>query len=193
MEYVDGKNVKELINERGMLPIGVSLTVGKQLCRALEAAHEEGVIHRDIKPHNMVLDARGFLKVMDFGIACIADVPDAEPQKERLTEVGAAIGTPEYMAPEQLLGTPVDGRADIYAAGAVLYECLTAKVVFEAPTLPALMVKHLEEEPQDPRAVNADIPDQFAEVVLKALSKEPGDRFETASAMYQALDAVRLT
>jgi serine/threonine protein kinase len=75
----------------------------------------------------------------------------------------------------------------------VLYECLTAKVVFEAPTLPALMVKHLEEEPQDPRAVNADIPDQFAEVVLKALSKEPGDRFETASAMYQALDAVRLT
>jgi HAMP domain-containing protein len=193
MEYVDGKNVKELIHERGMLPIGVTLTVGKQLCRALEVAHEEGVIHRDIKPHNMVLDARGFLKVMDFGIACIAEVPDAEPQKERLTEVGAAVGTPEYMAPEQLLGTPVDGRADIYAAGAVLYECLTAKVVFEAPTLPALMVKHLEEEPQDPRAVNADIPDQFAEVVLKALSKEPGDRFETASAMYQALDAVRLT
>ena len=192
MEYVDGKNVKELIQERGMLPVGVTLTVGKQLCRALEVAHEEGVIHRDIKPHNMVLNAGGFLKVMDFGIACLAEVPEAPARTDRLTEVGAAIGTPEYMAPEQLLGQPIDGRADIYAAGAVLYECLTARVVFEAPTLPALMVKHLEEEPQHPRVFNADVPDELAEVVLKALSKEAEDRYQTANEMYQALDSVRL-
>ncbi len=192
MEYVDGKNLKELIHERGTLPSSVTLTVGKQLCRALEVAHEEGVIHRDIKPHNMVLDARGFLKVMDFGIACLAEVPDAPERKERLTEVGAAIGTPEYMAPEQLLGQPIDGRTDIYAAGAVLFECLTGRVVFDAPTLPALMAKHIEEKPEDPRVFNPEITEALASVILKALSSEADDRFATATELYKALDAIRL-
>ncbi len=192
MEYVDGKNLKELIHQRGTLPASVTLTVGKQLCRALEVAHEEGVIHRDIKPHNMVLDARGFLKVMDFGIACLAEVPDAPERRERLTEVGAAVGTPEYMAPEQLLGQPIDARADIYAAGAVLFECLTGRVVFDAPTLPALMAKHIEEDADDPRTLNPDVPEELAELVLKALAKEADDRFASASELYQALDAIRL-
>jgi len=192
MEFVDGKNLKDLIRERGRMPPSVALTVGKQLCRALEVAHEEGVIHRDIKPHNMVLDARGFLKVMDFGIACLAEVAPGQQQKERLTATGAAIGTPDYMPAEQLLGEQVDARADIYAAGAVMYECLTGKVVFEAPSLPALMAKHFEEEPADPRTISPDVPESLALIVLKALSKERDQRYAAAKEMYQALDAVRL-
>ncbi|HKC38078.1 MAG TPA: serine/threonine-protein kinase, partial [Gemmatimonadales bacterium] len=158
-------------------------TVGKQLCRALEVAHAEGVIHRDIKPQNIVVEPSGFLKVMDFGIARLAN----PPKGKGLTEAGTSIGTPDYMSPEQLSGAELDPRSDLYAAGVVLFECLTGRVPFEAETTWALVAKHLEEEPPDPRTLNADVPAELAAVILKAMAKSPADRFATAAEMHDAL------
>src|SRR5207248_494367 len=190
MEFVEGTSLKDLIRKGGHLPAGVALTVGKQLCRALEVAHEEGVIHRDIKPQNMVVDPAGFLKVMDFGIARLAEAKQQEAKG--LTAAGVAIGTPEYMPPEQLMGEELDSRADLYSAGAVLYECVTGQPVFNAPTVTALMVKHLEEQPKDPREIVPDVPPALAAVILKALAKKREARWQTAVEMHEALDAVRV-
>jgi len=183
MEYVEGTSLKQLITSRGKLPVAVTLTVGKQLCRALEVAHAEGVIHRDIKPQNIVVEPSGFLKVMDFGIARLAN----PPKGKGLTEAGTSIGTPDYMSPEQLSGAELDPRSDLYAAGVVLFECLTGRVPFEAETTWALVAKHLEEEPPDPRKLNADVPAGLAMVILKAMAKQPADRYATASDMHDAL------
>jgi len=183
MEYVEGTSLKQLIGSRGKLPVEVTLTVGKQLCRALEVAHAEGVIHRDIKPQNMVVEPSGFLKVMDFGIARLAN----PPKGKGLTEAGTSIGTPDYMSPEQLSGMELDPRSDLYAAGVVLFECLTGHVPFEAETTWALVAKHLEEEPPDPRTLNSDVPRALAVVILTAMAKDPNKRFESASQMHDAL------
>ncbi len=183
MEYVEGTSLKQLITSRGRLPVAVTLTVGKQLCRALEVAHAEGIIHRDIKPHNMVVDPSGFLKVMDFGIARLAN----PPQGTGLTEAGMSIGTPDYMSPEQLSGADLDPRSDLYSAGVVLFECLTGRLPFEADTTWALVAKHLEEEPPNPRTLNADVPEALAIVILKAMAKDRERRFATASEMHDAL------
>ena len=183
MEYVEGTSLKQLIVSRGKLPVPVALTVGKQLCRALEVAHAEGVIHRDIKPQNIVVEPSGFLKVMDFGIARLAN----PPQGKGLTEAGTSIGTPDYMSPEQLSGAELDPRSDLYAAGVVLFECVTGKVPFEAATTWALVAKHLEEETPDPRATNPEVPGALAAVIVKAMAKQPADRFATAAEMHDAL------
>src|SRR6266851_2348635 len=183
MEYVEGTSLKQLIVTRGKLPVAVTLTVGKQLCRALEVALAEGVIHRDIKPQNIVVEPSGFLKVMDFGIARLAN----PPQGKGLTEAGTSIGTPDYMSPEQLSGAELDPRSDLYAAGVVLFECLTGRVPFEAETAWALVAKHLEEEPPDPRKLNSEVPPALAAVIVKAMAKNPADRYGTATEMHDAL------
>ena len=183
MEYVEGTSLKQLIVSRGKLPVAVTLTVGKQLCRALEVAHAEGVIHRDIKPQNIVVDPSGFLKVMDFGIARLANPPEGKG----LTEAGTSIGTPDYMSPEQISGAELDPRSDLYAAGVVLFECLTGRVPFEAETTWALVAKHLEEEPPDPRKLNSEVPPALAAVIVKAMAKNPADRYGTATEMHDAL------
>ena len=183
MEYVEGTSLKQLISSRGKLPVPVTLTIGKQLCRALEVAHAEGVIHRDIKPQNMVVEPNGFLKVMDFGIARLAN----PPKGQGLTEAGMSIGTPDYMSPEQLSGLELDARADLYAAGVVLFECVTGRVPFEGETPWALVAKHLEEEPPDPRSLNAEVPAVVAGLILKAMAKQPADRFQSAAEMHDAL------
>jgi serine/threonine-protein kinase len=183
MEYVEGTSLKQLIVSRGKLPVAVALTVGKQLCRALEVAHAEGVIHRDIKPQNIVVDPTGFLKVMDFGIARLAN----PPQGKGLTEAGMSIGTPDYMSPEQLSGAELDPRSDLYAAGVVLFECVTGRVPFEADTPWALVAKHLEEEAPNPRVLNPDVPQSLASVILKAMAKDPTQRYATAAEMHDAL------
>jgi len=183
MEYVEGTSLKQLIVSRGKLPVAVTLTVGKQLCRALEVAHAEGVIHRDIKPQNIVVEPSGFLKVMDFGIARLAN----PPQGKGLTEAGTSIGTPDYMSPEQLSGAELDPRSDLYAAGVVLFECVTGRVPFEAETTWALVAKHLEEEAPDPRKFNSDVPPALAAVIVKAMAKSPADRYATAAELHDAL------
>src|SRR5881398_106208 len=186
MEYVEGTPLNQLISSRGRLPVPVTLTVGKQLCRALEVAHEQGIIHRDIKPHNMVVEPTGFLKVMDFGIARLATAP----QGKGLTQDGMTIGTPDYMSPEQISGMELDARSDLYSAGVVLFECLTGRLPFEAESMYALMAKRLEEPPPDPRTINAEVPQSLAAVILKAMAKQPADRYQTAAGMHDALAVI---
>jgi HAMP domain-containing protein len=186
MEYVEGTSLKQLISSRGKLPLPVTLTIGKQLCRALEVAHAEGVIHRDIKPQNMVVEPSGFLKVMDFGIARLAN----PPKGKGLTEAGTSIGTPDYMSPEQLSGGELDLRSDLYSAGVVLYECVTGRVPFEAESTWSLIAKHLEEDPPDPRGLNAEVPEALARVILKAMGKSREARYATAAEMHDALAAI---
>jgi eukaryotic-like serine/threonine-protein kinase len=186
MEYVEGTSLKQLIATRGPLPVPVTLTIGKQLCRALEMAHEQGVIHRDIKPHNIVVEPSGVLKVMDFGIARLAN----RSKDEGLTKEGMSIGTPDYMSPEQLSGMGLDARSDLYSAGVVLFECLTRRLPFEADTTYALIAKHLEQAPPDPRRFNPDVPEALAQVILKAMAKEANDRYQSAAQMHDALATI---
>ena len=184
MEYVEGKSLKQLIRDRGKLPVAVTLTVGKQLCRALEVAHEQGVIHRDIKPQNMVVEGDGVLKVMDFGIARLAK------QTSGVTQAGMVVGTPEYMAPEQLMGDDVDPRVDIYAAGCVLYECLTGHTPHEADNPMTLIAKLIEETPKSPSSLNAEVPAALNDLVMRALSKDREQRPPTATALHDLLAAI---
>ena len=186
MEYVEGTSLKQLIATRGPLPVPVALTIGKQLCRALEVAHEQGVIHRDIKPQNIAVEPNGVLKVMDFGIARLA----SRPKDQGLTQEGMSIGTPDYMSPEQLSGMELDARSDIYSAGVVLFECLTRRVPFEAATMYALIAKQLEEAPPDPRKLNPQVPEGLATVIQKAMAKEAVDRYQSAAEMHDALAAI---
>ncbi len=186
MEYVEGTSLKQLIASRGRLPIPVTLTVGKQLCRGLEVAHEQGVIHRDIKPQNIVVEPNGFLKVMDFGIARLA----APTPGKGLTQEGTSIGTPDYMSPEQLSGMEVGATSDLYAAGVVLFECVTGQLPFEAETTWALVAKRLEEDPPDPRALNGEVPEGLARIIVKAMAKRPADRYQSATQMHDALAAI---
>ena len=190
MEYVEGTSLEKLLRQRGRLPIGVALTVAKQLLRALEAAHEMGVIHRDIKPQNIVVEPSGLVKVMDFGIARLAE--SKQHEGKGLTAVGSVIGTPQYMSPEQLMAGELDARSDLYAAGAVLFECLTGKVVFEAPTMAALILAQVEETPPDPRTLNPAVPHDLALIVLKALAKTPEARWKSAAEFTSALDEVEV-
>ncbi len=184
MEFVEGQSLKHLIQSRGNLPVNVVLTVGKQLCRALEVAHEQGVIHRDIKPQNLIVEPSGVLKVMDFGIARLVT------RKDGVTQAGMAIGTPEYMAPEQLLGDNVDTRADLYAAGCVLFECLCGRPPFVADSPITLVAKQLEELPPSPRTLNAEVPEPLAQLILATLSKDAARRPQSATALFAALDSV---
>jgi HAMP domain-containing protein len=188
MEYVHGTTVAALIRDAGTLAVPATLTIGKQLCRALEVAHEEGIVHRDIKPQNLLVDPAGFLKVMDFGIARLAEAR-AEPGRA-LTTAGTVVGTPQYMAPEQLLGEPVDARTDLWAAGAVLFECLTSRPVHQAPSVMALMAQHMESDPPDPAGLNPDVPPALARVILRALARRPEDRWQSAAALLEALESV---
>ncbi|HEX3865141.1 MAG TPA: protein kinase, partial [Gemmatimonadaceae bacterium] len=184
MEFVEGKSLKDLIDSRGRLPASVVLPIAKQLCRALEVAHDEGVIHRDIKPQNMVVQPDGVLKVMDFGIARLAQKPTGH------TQAGIVVGTPGYMAPEQLLGDPLDARADLYAAGAVLYECLTGRLPHEAETIISLISKVLEETPRAPKELQPDIPSRLSDIIVRTLSKDRDKRPKSASDLHDLLDRV---
>jgi serine/threonine protein kinase len=188
MEYVQGTTVGSLIREAGRLEVPAALTIGKQVCRALEVAHEQGIVHRDIKPQNLLVDPSGFLKVMDFGIARLAEGrPEA---MAALTAAGMVVGTPQYMAPEQLFGEPVDGRTDLYATGAVLFECVTGRPVFEAPSVMILISKHLEEVPPDPATLNPEVSPALSQVILRALARRPEQRWQAAAELLHALEQV---
>jgi serine/threonine-protein kinase len=190
MELVRGTTVATLIREAGRLDVPATLTIGKQVCRALEVAHEEGVIHRDVKPQNLLVDPSGFLKVMDFGIARLAE--HRSDPGQALTAAGVVVGTPQYMAPEQLFGESVDGRVDLYATGAVLFECVTGRPVFEAPSLVALLARHLEDTAPNPRSLNPEVPDSLSVVILRALARRPDDRWPSAAEFLRALEGVQL-
>ena len=181
MEYVEGTSVKALIAERGRLPVHATLSIAKQLCRALEVAHEQGIIHRDIKPQNMVLAPDGVLKVMDFGIARLLG------RTKGMTETGAIVGTPEYMSPEQLLGEDVDARADIYAVGVVIYECLTGQTPHTADSTMQLISRVLEQTPVAPHELVPDVPRKLSDAVMAALHRDRGQRPKTVAELHDLL------
>ena len=189
MELVEGTPLDQLIRRKGRLPVEIVLPIGKQLCRALEVAHDAGVLHRDIKPQNLLLQGSGVLKVMDFGIARSMTQPDPGHQAG-LTQAGVLIGTPGYMPPEQLMGEELDSRADIYSAGAVLYECLTGTRPFDSADLMVSISRTLSEPPPDPRRIAPELPASLAEAVGKALAKDRSQRWSSAADLRAALDAV---
>ena len=188
MELVRGTTLATFIRDAGRLDVPATLTIGKQLCRALEVAHEEGIVHRDIKPQNLLVDPAGFLKVMDFGIARLAE--RRLGTGEALTAVGMVVGTPQYMAPEQLFGEPVDQRTDLWATGAVLFECVTGRLVVDSPSLEELGAFHLHRSPLDPTSLNSDVTPELSRIILRALAHRPGDRWQTAGELLRALETV---
>ena len=182
MEYVEGITVRELLDTRGKLGVSPTLAIASQLAHSLVVAHEQGVIHRDIKPQNLLLDAAGVLKVMDFGVARLADQSGSQ-----LTEVGMIVGTPAYMAPEQLMGEAFDERIDLYAMGVVLFECLTGRLPFLAPSPMTLIAKLMMERPPAPVDLNAEVPVPLSSLVLRLLAKDPGDRPASAVELVRLL------
>ena len=184
MEYVEGITVRELLDTRGRLGVAPTLAIATQLAQSLAVAHEQGVVHRDIKPQNLLLDSAGVLKVMDFGIARLA------ASSSGLTEAGMIVGTPDYMAPEQMLGEEVTERTDLYAMGVVLFECLTGRRPFDANTAMAMIAKVLREEPPDPASLNPEIPPAFARLVLRLLAKDPAQRPASATELSRLLTEI---
>ena len=170
MELVEGMTVRQLIETRGRLGVAATLAIGTQLADALDVAHRQGVVHRDIKPQNLLLDADGVLKVMDFGIARLVEHTTV------LTQAGMVVGTPAYMSPEQLLSEDVDGRSDLYSAGVVLYECLTGRLPFEAGSPISLIAKLLHDDPVPPAALNPDVPPPLSDLIVRLMAKKAQDR-----------------
>jgi CheY-like chemotaxis protein len=181
MEYVEGMTVRRLIETRGRLGVSAALAVAAQLAGALDVAHRHGVVHRDIKPQNLLLDAEGALKVMDFGVARLV------VQTTVLTQAGMVVGTPAYMSPEQLLAEEVDGRSDLYSVGVVLYECLTGRLPFEAQTPISLIAKLLHDQPAPPQDLNPEIPPALSALILRLLAKSADQRPKSAAELGQLL------
>jgi eukaryotic-like serine/threonine-protein kinase len=175
MEYLSGRSLKELIVSRGPTPIRIATDYTRQILAAIGYAHRHGIVHRDIKPHNVVVDGDGRLKVTDFGIA--------RSGASQITEVGSIIGTAQYLSPEQARGAPVDQRSDVYSVGIVLYEMLTGKVPFTGDTPLEIAMKHLSEVPVPPSELRAEVPDDLDLIVVRALAKDPADRYQTAEEM----------
>jgi serine/threonine-protein kinase len=191
MEALEGRSLAAVIGEDGPLAVPRALALLEQLCRALGAAHARGVVHRDVKPDNVFVvtgaDGGERAKVIDFGISKVAE----EPSARRLTRAGAIIGTPEYMAPEQAAGEPVDHRADVYALGVLAYEVLTGTLPIVANTPVATLVAHQTRTPEAPSARRPGIPREVDAVVLAALAKRPEDRPASMEALAAALAAIR--
>jgi serine/threonine-protein kinase len=185
MEFIEGHTLASLVRSGGA-PLGGVVQVMMEVLSALSAAHAIGIVHRDLKPDNVLVTGEGHAKVLDFGIAKL--LPGISQQLSPRTRTGALLGTPAYMAPEQISGSGnIDPRTDIYAAGIVLYEAVTGRVPFAGETLFDLMRMHLETAPQPPSALRSDLPAPMEEVILQALAKDPAQRFQSATAMAQAL------
>ncbi len=181
MRYVPVGTLKELIDREGPMELKEVARIVDQVGRALDCAHSQGVVHRDIKPSNVLIDQRGNTFLTDFGIAKLV------AETAQFTASGAIIGTPAYMSPEQGMGKPTDYRCDIYSLGVVLYELVTGRVPFEAETPLAVLLKHVTDPLPLPRQIRPDLPEAVERVILKAMAKEPADRFQSAQEMIDAL------
>jgi serine/threonine-protein kinase len=185
MEFIRGRTLHAIISERGALGLGSCVSLLEPVARALDYAHSQGAVHRDIKPHNIMVDVDGRVLLTDFGIA---QAPEHEPG-ERLTRTGIFMGTPEYISPEQAEARRVDGRSDLYSLGIVAYEIITGKVPFSGGT-PQLIVAHAQLPPPPPTTLAADLPSDVDTVLARALAKAPTSRYPTGAAMIEALRIV---
>jgi HAMP domain-containing protein/predicted Ser/Thr protein kinase len=190
MEYLEGVTLKDLIASKGALPIGVGLRIAKQMCQGLEAAHAQGVVHRDIKPQNMlILPETGDLKIMDFGIARVSEMKAGTAASD-LTTAGVVMGTPDYIPPEQAQGAPADFRSDIYSLSVVLFEVFTGRLPFTADTIMKVVLAHIRNPPPSPRSVNDHIPASLEAVILRGMQKEPAERYQSVEDLARDLDEV---
>jgi len=183
MEYVAGQDLRGLIRQTGQLTARKAVSIATQILGGLAEAHRLGVVHRDLKPSNIIVDREGSARIIDFGIARSATT------KGRTGE-GAIIGTPEYMAPEQVEGKPVDQRADLYALGVILFEMVTGRPPFEGDTPLAVAIKHKTDPPPDPRALAPQIPAELGRVILRSLEKDRDKRYQTSEEFLADLTAI---
>ncbi len=182
-EHVAGENLKAVIVREGALPVGRALDLACQIAHALSFAHQLGIVHRDVKPHNVLLAAGGTAKVTDFGIARALDVDDA------LTETGTVLGTGQYLSPEQANGQRGDERSDQYSLGIVTFELLTGRVPYTGDNLMAVARRHIDDPVPSVRAVRADVPECVDTVIARAMAKRPQDRFGSMDALAAALES----
>lgn len=180
MEYVPGEDLKSLIKSKEKLAGEEAISIAKQVCEGLVEAHELGIVHRDLKPQNIMIDEKGRAKIMDFGIS-------RSLETKGVTEAGVIIGTPEYMSPEQVEGKEVGKRSDIYSVGVILYEMVTGRIPFEGDTALSIALKHKSEMPQEPRQINAQIPENLSRVILKCMEKDKEKRYEGADELLSEL------
>jgi beta-lactam-binding protein with PASTA domain/tRNA A-37 threonylcarbamoyl transferase component Bud32 len=191
MEFVEGRTLRDVL-AAGRLHPRRAAEVGESLCRALASAHKQGLVHRDVKPGNVMLTPSGEVKVMDFGIARVTT-------GEALTQTATVLGTASYFSPEQAKGEPVDARSDVYSAGCVLFEMLTGQPPFSGDSPVSIAYKHVREDPQLPSQLNPDVSSGLDAVVMKAMAKNPANRYQTATEMAEDLrraqqgDQVRAT
>ncbi|RPJ43860.1 MAG: tetratricopeptide repeat protein, partial [Deltaproteobacteria bacterium] len=183
MEFVPGEDLKKFIRKSGQLGAGRAVSIGKQICEGLAEAHHLGVVHRDLKPQNIMVDEDGNARIMDFGIA-------RSIRGKGITGAGVMIGTPEYMSPEQVEGKEVDQRSDIYSLGVILFEMVTGHVPFEGDTPFTIGVKHKSERPRNPRELNSQLPEDLSRVILRCLEKDKTRRYQTAEELRTDLEKV---
>jgi hypothetical protein len=184
MEYLEGLELADIIDREGALEVGRALRIAVHICKALAAAHQAGIIHRDLKPENVFLTVRegthDFVKVLDFGIAKTTEAEQA--RDKRLTSPGMAMGTPEYMAPEQAAGRPADERCDIYSLGAILYESLTGVPPYRGDNFMEVLTKKATTDPMPPRQIRPDLQPAVEELIQRAMARNPDDRPPTMEA-----------
>jgi len=182
MEYFGGTNLKDYIKQSGGLSVMEAFNIASQICDGLQAAHSQGVIHRDLKSQNIILSNANQIKIIDFGLA-------HTQQMQGLTATGLIMGTPEYMAPEQVAGKKVDERADIYSLGIILYELFTGKVPFTGPSAISVGFQQIKDAPAVPSSMNPQIGKSLEQVILKALEKDPVQRYRDVAELKHALEA----
>ena len=182
-EYVDGGSLKELIERRGAAPVATALELAMQIAKGLSFAHQQGLIHRDVKPQNVLMNGDGQAKVTDFGIARSLDV------KHGMTQTGTVLGTSDYIAPEQAQGQRVDEHTDVYSLGVVLYEMLLNEVPFPGESFVAIAMRHINEEPPSIRDKRPDVPPRVEAAVHRAMAKDPEARFQTMGDFCRELEA----
>lgn len=180
MEYVPGEDLKRFIKRSGQLTVGKAVFIARQICEGLAEAHQLGILHRDLKPQNIMIDSEGNTRIMDFGIARFLE-------GDGMTTQGALIGTPDYMSPEQAELEDVDQRSDIYALGVILFEMVTGRVPFEGKTPLSIAMKHKSQLPPDPRAINIQVPQELSRMILKCMEKEKEKRYQSAEDLLAAL------
>jgi class 3 adenylate cyclase/predicted Ser/Thr protein kinase len=185
MEYVRGYTLAELLEETPRMAIRPAMGIARQICRGLQAAHEEGIIHRDIKPQNVLVDQKGQVKIMDFGIARRAEAAEA------MTSAGIIVGTPHYMSPEQVQGKNLDSRSDIYSMGVMMYEMLCGVKPFDSDSLMGVLTAHLTEKVRPPVELRPEIGSDINRIILRCLEKTAGPRFADAGELLDALDRLQ--